>query len=580
LFPEKNELLLLASKGFDPEIIKFWEWVKKGAQSTCGTALEKSKRIIIPDMEISEFINSEENRAAHRLAGIRAAQSTPLITRSGQIIGMVSTHWNAVHEPSERELNLLDVLARQAADMLERKQREEKYLSRLQQEVNERTIELKESKELLQNIAETIPDMISVQEYPSRRVVYYNRESYSMSGLNADDLAKMSVEERHSLVHPDDMKGLQNYIDDLALLSDEGIATFEYRVKSKLRDWVWLRTRSRVFERDNEGKVKSFVNTVQNITAQKEAEEKLKENNELLQSIMDSSLTIIRVMEAIRDADDEIIDFRYILANKKALNEYEVDDRRGKLYSEVHPELMRSEMFSNFKKVVETGERRNFEICYGGKRSCVWFNVIAVKLRDGVVFSLEDITERKRRELNSAFLSAIQDDLANLPGEDQILQTVGSKIGRFMEVSTALLIDINEDLDEARPHYLWHTEGIPKSPFVLRLSDFGGEEVRGLLREGQTVVIADTETDPLARAAAHRPIQVRSSLNVPFHRNGKWKYLISLTDSKPRNWRDDEVQLFRELASRISFRIERARVEEALRRSEELYRIQYEKVKG
>jgi len=576
LVPEKNELLLLAFKGFDPEVIKYWEWVKKGNQSTCGTALEKSKRIIIPDIEISDFINKEENRAAHRMAGIRAAQSTPLVTRSGQIIGMISTHWQTVHEPSERELNLLDVLARQAADLLGRKQREEKYLLRLQQEVNKRTIELKESKELLQNIAETIPDMISVQEYPSRRVVYYNRESYSMSGLNADDLAKMSVEERNSLVHPGDVKGLQKYVDDLGSLSDTGIATFEYRVKSKLNDWIWLRTRSRVFERDDEGKVKSFVNTVQNITVQKETEEQLKENNELLQSIIDSSLTIIRVMEAIRNEHNEIIDFRYILANKKLLNEYDVDDRKGKLFSEVHPELMKSEMYSKFKMVVETGDRANIETCFDGERFHVWFHVIIVKLRDGVVFSLEDITERKRRELNFAFLSEIQDDLANLLAEDQILQTVGSKIGQFMKVSTAVLVDVDEELDEVRPLYLWHTEDMPKLPLVLQLSDFGGEEQRALLRAGQTVVIQDTETWSPVYALAHRPIRVRASINVPFHRDGKWKYLISVTDSKPRNWRDDEVNLFKELAHRISLRIERARAEEALRRSEEQYRIQYE----
>jgi GAF domain-containing protein len=69
---------------------------------------------------------------------------------------------------------------------------------------------------------------------------------------------------------------------------------------------------------------------------------------------------------------------------------------------------------------------------------------------------------------------------------------------------------------------------------------------------------------------------VRSSINVPFHRDGIWKYLISVTDSKPRNWRDDEVQLFKELAHRISLRIERARADESLRRSEEQYRTQYE----
>jgi len=576
LLPEKNELLLLAFKGFDPEVIKYWKWVKKGNQSSCGTALENGIRIIIPDIETSEYIKSEEIRAAHRLAGIRTAHSTPLITRSGILIGMISTHWKSVHEPTERELDLLDVLARQAADLLERKQREEKYLSQLQQEVYERTIELKESKDLLQNIADTMPAMISVQEYPSRKVIYCNREPYSMSGLSVDDLATMPVEERYKLVHPDDMPGMQKYAASIALLSDKDVAIYEYRVKSKLKDWIWLRVRSRVFERDEKGSVVSFINIVHNVTAEKEAEEQLKENNELLQSIMDSSLSIIRVMEAIRDEHNQIIDFRYILANKKALSNYDADEKKGKLFSEVHPDLMKSEMFSNFKRVVETGNRTNFETCYGLEGSCVWFHVIAVKLRDGIVFSMEDITERKRRELNFAFLSEIQDDLANLPGEDQILQAVGSKIGHFMKVSTAVLVDVDEDLDEVRPHYLWHTEGMPKLPLILRLSDFGGEEPQALLRAGQTVVIQDTEAGSLVYAAAHRPIRVRSSINVPFHRDGIWKYLISVTDSKPRNWRNDEVELFRELAHRISLRIERARAEEALRRSEEQYRIQYE----
>jgi hypothetical protein len=76
----------------------------------------------------------------------------------------------------------------------------------------------------------------------------------------------------------------------------------------------------------------------------------------------------------------------------------------------------------------------------------VWFNVIAVKLRDGVVFSLEDITERKRRELNVAFsCRRSRMILRYFLDEDEILQTVGSKIGHFMKVSTAVLVDVDED---------------------------------------------------------------------------------------------------------------------------------------
>ena len=38
---------------------------------------------------------------------------------------MISTHWRKPHQPSERDLRLLDILVRQAADLIERKQAEE-----------------------------------------------------------------------------------------------------------------------------------------------------------------------------------------------------------------------------------------------------------------------------------------------------------------------------------------------------------------------------------------------------------------------------------------------------------------------
>jgi GAF domain-containing protein len=52
--------------------------------------------------------------------GIRAVQSTPLMSRWGRMRGMISTHWREPHEPLERDLRLFDLLARQAADLIER----------------------------------------------------------------------------------------------------------------------------------------------------------------------------------------------------------------------------------------------------------------------------------------------------------------------------------------------------------------------------------------------------------------------------------------------------------------------------
>jgi PAS domain S-box-containing protein len=120
LQPERNQLQLLAFRGFNPEAATFWEWVRADSESTCGVALRTGERSIAPDIEHCEFMAGSDDRATYLQTGIRACQTTPLISRAGKVVGMFSTHWNRPHHPSERDLRLLDILARQAADLLER----------------------------------------------------------------------------------------------------------------------------------------------------------------------------------------------------------------------------------------------------------------------------------------------------------------------------------------------------------------------------------------------------------------------------------------------------------------------------
>ena len=56
-------------------------------------------------------------------AGFRAVQSTPLISRGGELIGVLSTHFRRPHRPSAPELHLLDLHARQAAEVIEREEK-------------------------------------------------------------------------------------------------------------------------------------------------------------------------------------------------------------------------------------------------------------------------------------------------------------------------------------------------------------------------------------------------------------------------------------------------------------------------
>jgi PAS domain S-box-containing protein len=118
--PQRGELQLLVARGFHPESAAGWEWVRLDAASTCAMALSAGCRVIVPDIEACGAMAGTADLFAYRRSDVRAGQSTPLVSRSGQLLGMISTYWRKPHRPTERELQPLDVLARQAADLIER----------------------------------------------------------------------------------------------------------------------------------------------------------------------------------------------------------------------------------------------------------------------------------------------------------------------------------------------------------------------------------------------------------------------------------------------------------------------------
>ncbi|HET9791728.1 MAG TPA: GAF domain-containing protein [Candidatus Angelobacter sp.] len=123
LFPERGtagELRLLSFRGFNPEAARFWEWVRADSKSTCGLALLTGERAIAPEIARCEFMADSEDQLTYLQTGIHACQTTPLIARTGQLVGMISTHWRTPHLPSERDLRLFDILARQTADLIDR----------------------------------------------------------------------------------------------------------------------------------------------------------------------------------------------------------------------------------------------------------------------------------------------------------------------------------------------------------------------------------------------------------------------------------------------------------------------------
>jgi PAS domain S-box-containing protein len=117
-------LIIAAQRGFERPFLKFFENVRDDA-SACSVAMRAGERVVVEDVTTSGIFAGQPALDVLFDAGVRAVVSTPLVDSNGKLLGMVSTHFGKPHRPTERELRLMDLLARQTADYLERKQAEE-----------------------------------------------------------------------------------------------------------------------------------------------------------------------------------------------------------------------------------------------------------------------------------------------------------------------------------------------------------------------------------------------------------------------------------------------------------------------
>jgi signal transduction histidine kinase/ActR/RegA family two-component response regulator len=120
-----NALELLGYRGFARDDATLWEQVDLESATMCGSALSNGHRIVVPDIEQCSTMAGSDELAVCRKLGIRAAQTTPLYSRAGAMVGTISTYWYDVREPSAHEFHTFDILARQAADLIERAQANE-----------------------------------------------------------------------------------------------------------------------------------------------------------------------------------------------------------------------------------------------------------------------------------------------------------------------------------------------------------------------------------------------------------------------------------------------------------------------
>ncbi len=209
---ERHQLKLLASRGFTPEAIRHFSVVDAHASTSCGAALAAGARVVITDMESSPLMAGTRDLEVSLACGMRSVQSTPLTSRDGYVVGMISTHWDRPHRPSEHKLRLLDVLARQAADLIERRAAQEELArvnqsleranrklatmnQELERQVSQRTEELRRSQVRFQQAFEVSPVAACITAEGEGRIVEVNRAFTRLTGYEPDSVVGRTARE-------------------------------------------------------------------------------------------------------------------------------------------------------------------------------------------------------------------------------------------------------------------------------------------------------------------------------------------------------------------------------------------------
>ncbi|WP_238397628.1 hybrid sensor histidine kinase/response regulator [Anatilimnocola aggregata] len=183
LFDEETNCLRVgASLGFPEEFIRSFDLIAPGS-GACGECLRTRERVIVEDMEDSPLF--DEHRHLAREAGFRGVHSTPLLTRGGKFIGVLSIHFVAPHVPTPREMHLVDLCTRQAVDYIENAQlyaqlreadrRKDEFLAMLAHELRNPLAPLSNSLHTLRLCEELSPAAHHVREIMERQVQHMVR---------------------------------------------------------------------------------------------------------------------------------------------------------------------------------------------------------------------------------------------------------------------------------------------------------------------------------------------------------------------------------------------------------------------
>lgn len=231
----RHTLHIVTQRGFTQEFLDCFREVTSEHPSACGRAMAARERLVIEDVNVDRDYTPYRSIAAS--AGYRAVQSTPLISRDGELLGIVSTHFREPRPLSQHELQLLDLYLAHATDTLERV----------------RTVEeLRRSEQRYRAIGDSIPYGIWIADAQGHNI-YLSDSFCALTGLKQTDWANSGWVRA---LHPDEVEPIR--VSWEQCVQSGGIWEREFRVRGIDGEWHPILSRG-VPVRDAPGKLTGWV---------------------------------------------------------------------------------------------------------------------------------------------------------------------------------------------------------------------------------------------------------------------------------------------------------------------------------
>jgi diguanylate cyclase (GGDEF)-like protein/PAS domain S-box-containing protein len=347
--------------------------------------------------------------------------------------------------------------------------------------------------------------------------------------LGADQLLGLQEEQqlstddwRSRAVHPDDLPRVQQILQEHITGKTEFFES-EHRIRNARGEWIWVRSRGKVVQRDEAGNPLRIAGTARDITAGRRAERDRRIASEVLRSMG----------EAVAVTD---LEFRFVSVNPafSRITGYSEEEVAGQSSALLNSSQHSDDFYHRLREAVvqhghwkgEMWQRRK-----DGEEFLGWIELSEVRdtlgARSHYVAVVNDVTDKKRAEQELRYL-ANYDTLTGLPNRSLLAERLARAVvrARRQETRVAVLFldldrfkDINDSLGHAAGDRILKASAarllgiVRESDTVARL---GGDEF--------TVVVEDITDVAKAEAMAEK---ILTAFIEPLEIDGRSEVAIS-----------------------------------------------------